>query len=213
MQIHCSTCSVILNVTATQYACSLNGVYHPHWLVKLSLFIHAHFSPLSWAASLHWCCANLSHYTNNQWLDRPHGYVCVCVYTSSESRKPTWYLSLELAISMRVIALFPEGGENWFWEGGEEILFFFISKAQIHVYTKRRLIYSLSVVLKVRGPSNATPRSRTKGTEARPQIFGQPRPQQHYSQQPEDWNSPGVHQQMNGWSKCSIYIQWNIIQP
>ena len=33
MQIRCSTCSVILNVTATQYTCSLNGVYHPHWLV------------------------------------------------------------------------------------------------------------------------------------------------------------------------------------
>ena len=29
MQICCSTCSVILNDTATQYACSLNGIYHP----------------------------------------------------------------------------------------------------------------------------------------------------------------------------------------
>ena len=36
MQIHCFTCSVILNVTATQYTCSLNGVYHPHWLVQWS---------------------------------------------------------------------------------------------------------------------------------------------------------------------------------
>ena len=36
MQIHCSTPSVILNVTATQYTCSLNGVYHPHWLVQWS---------------------------------------------------------------------------------------------------------------------------------------------------------------------------------
>ena len=36
MQIHCSTCSVILNVTATQYTCSLNSVYHPHWLVQWS---------------------------------------------------------------------------------------------------------------------------------------------------------------------------------
>ena len=26
--------SIILNVTATQYTCSLNGVYHPHWLVQ-----------------------------------------------------------------------------------------------------------------------------------------------------------------------------------
>ena len=30
MQIHCSTCSVILNVMAPQYTCSLNGIYHPH---------------------------------------------------------------------------------------------------------------------------------------------------------------------------------------
>ena len=28
--------SVILNVTATQYTCSLNGIYHPHWLVLWS---------------------------------------------------------------------------------------------------------------------------------------------------------------------------------
>ena len=36
MQIHCSTHSVILNEMATQYTCSLNGVYHPHWLVQWS---------------------------------------------------------------------------------------------------------------------------------------------------------------------------------
>ena len=36
MQIHCSTCSVILIVTATQYTCSLSGIYHPHWLVQWS---------------------------------------------------------------------------------------------------------------------------------------------------------------------------------
>ena len=30
MQICCSTCSVILDATATQYTCSLNGVYRPH---------------------------------------------------------------------------------------------------------------------------------------------------------------------------------------
>ena len=34
IQIHCSTHSVILNETATQYTCSLNGIYHPHWLVS-----------------------------------------------------------------------------------------------------------------------------------------------------------------------------------
>ena len=36
MQIFFSTHSVILNVTATQYTCSLKGVYHPHWLVQWS---------------------------------------------------------------------------------------------------------------------------------------------------------------------------------
>ena len=36
MQIRCSTCWVILNPMATQYTCSLNGVYHPHWLEQWS---------------------------------------------------------------------------------------------------------------------------------------------------------------------------------
>ena len=36
MQIHCSTHSVILNVMVTPYTCSLNGIYHPHWLVHCS---------------------------------------------------------------------------------------------------------------------------------------------------------------------------------
>ena len=34
MQICCSTRLVILNVTATQYKCSLNSIYCPHWLVQ-----------------------------------------------------------------------------------------------------------------------------------------------------------------------------------
>ena len=36
MQIHCSTRSVILSATATQYTCSLKGIYSPHWLVQWS---------------------------------------------------------------------------------------------------------------------------------------------------------------------------------
>ena len=36
MQICYSTCSVILHVTATQYTCSLNSAYGPHWLVQWS---------------------------------------------------------------------------------------------------------------------------------------------------------------------------------
>ena len=36
MQIHWSTRSVILNAVATQYTCSLTGIYRPHWLVQWS---------------------------------------------------------------------------------------------------------------------------------------------------------------------------------
>ena len=36
MQIHCSTPPVILNVMATQYACSLNSIFCSHWLVQWS---------------------------------------------------------------------------------------------------------------------------------------------------------------------------------
>ena len=70
MQIHCSTHSVILNANVTQYTCSLNGIYHPHWLVqwsKWSLFMHVHSSPLSLAARLHQCCENCSCYINSGW--------------------------------------------------------------------------------------------------------------------------------------------------
>ena len=67
MQILCSTHSVILNVTATQYTCSLKGVCHPHWLVQWSHCWWLHSSPRSLAARLHWCCANHSHYINNGW--------------------------------------------------------------------------------------------------------------------------------------------------
>ena len=37
MQIHQSTCSVTLNVMATEYTCSLKDIYHPQWLVQWSL--------------------------------------------------------------------------------------------------------------------------------------------------------------------------------
>ena len=42
MWILCSTRSIILNVTVTQYTCSLNDIYHPHWLVQWS----HHCSPM-----------------------------------------------------------------------------------------------------------------------------------------------------------------------
>ena len=52
MRICCSTCSVILNVTATQYTCSFNSVYCPHWLVQwnhhcplMSIPVHSPWLP------------------------------------------------------------------------------------------------------------------------------------------------------------------------
>ena len=44
--------------------------------VKLSLFTHAHSSPLSLAARLHWCQTNHTHYINRQTL-----YICLYVHT------------------------------------------------------------------------------------------------------------------------------------
>ena len=83
MQIHYSTCSLTLNVSATQYTCSPNGIYCTPLTstVKSSLFTHAHSSPLSLAARLHWCCANCSYYINNGWtLSRQTSYIQIYVY-------------------------------------------------------------------------------------------------------------------------------------
>ena len=68
MQIHCSTCSVILNVRATKYTCSLNGVYHPHWLVQWS----GHCSFMCIPVHSPWLpgyidVTNHSHHVNNGW--------------------------------------------------------------------------------------------------------------------------------------------------
>ena len=76
MQIFCSTHSVILNVMATQYTHSLNGMYCPHWLVHWSCYLScAHSSPLSLAARLH----RWSHFINNGWtFFRQTVCVCMC---------------------------------------------------------------------------------------------------------------------------------------
>ena len=48
--------------------------------VKSSLFTHAHSSPLSFPARLHWYCANRSRYIKNGWtFSGQTSYVCVCV--------------------------------------------------------------------------------------------------------------------------------------
>ena len=77
IQIHCSTRSVILNVTATQYTCSFNSIHsHPLTSVVKSLFTHVHSSPLSLAARLHWCCANCPHYINSGWTSSGQTSIC-----------------------------------------------------------------------------------------------------------------------------------------
>ena len=57
MQIHCSTRSVILNAMATQYTCSFNSLYHPHWLVQWSHH-----------------CSHICIPVHSPWLP---GYICV----------------------------------------------------------------------------------------------------------------------------------------
>ena len=61
--------SLILNVMATQYMCSLNSIYQPPLTStgKSSLFTHVHSSPLSLATRLHPCHTNHSRYINNGW--------------------------------------------------------------------------------------------------------------------------------------------------
>ena len=74
MQIHCSTCSVILNVMATQYICSLNSVYSPHWLVYWSHHCSCMHIPVH---SLYWCHTNHSCYINSSWTFSKH---TLCIY-------------------------------------------------------------------------------------------------------------------------------------
>ena len=67
MQICCSTCSVILNMMATQSTCLMVSTTPLTSTVDLSLFTHVHSSPLSLAARLHRCHPNCSCYINNSW--------------------------------------------------------------------------------------------------------------------------------------------------
>ena len=65
MQIHCSTCSVILSNGHTVHMLTQWCLLPPLTsTVKSSLFMHVHSSPPSLAARLHWCCTNCSHIDN-----------------------------------------------------------------------------------------------------------------------------------------------------
>ena len=68
MQIHCSTSSVIVNAMATQYTCSLSGIYRPHWRVQRS----GHCSCMCIPVHSPWLpgyidVTNHSHHVNNGW--------------------------------------------------------------------------------------------------------------------------------------------------
>ena len=82
MQIHCSTCSVILSVMTTQYTCSLNDVYRPHWLGQWS----RHCSQTHIPVPSPWLPGYIKNnklfcYVNNGWtFSRQTLYVCIYVY-------------------------------------------------------------------------------------------------------------------------------------
>ena len=93
MQIYCSTCSVILNVTSTPYTCSQQCLPPPLTsTVKLSLFKHAHSSPLSLAARLHRCHANHSCILTMAVLFS--GHTCRYIY-------PDWGSNLQCLVYER----------------------------------------------------------------------------------------------------------------
>ena len=67
MQIHCSTCSFECDGHTVHMLIQQRLPPPLTSTVQLSLFTHAHSSPLSSAARLHWCCANHFCYINNGW--------------------------------------------------------------------------------------------------------------------------------------------------
>ena len=90
MQIHCSTWSVILNATATQYTCSFNSVYCLHWLVQWShhcsrMHIPVHFAWLPGYINvlqtvfIIWTMAG-------DFLERPHTYFFPAQWKSKEKK-------------------------------------------------------------------------------------------------------------------------------
>ena len=80
-QIHCSTCSVIMNAMTTQYTCSLNGVYDPHWLVQWSCHFSWAFQSTLFGCQVTLMLRNHSCYINNGWtLSRQTPYIHIYIY-------------------------------------------------------------------------------------------------------------------------------------
>ena len=83
MQICCSVCSVILNVTATQCSFQWHLPTPPTSTVKSSLFTHAPSRPPSLAARLHRCRTNRSRYINSGWTFSGQPLYSFCEVFSS----------------------------------------------------------------------------------------------------------------------------------
>ena len=82
MQIHCSTPSVILNVSATQYMCSLKGIYCPHWLLQWSchcscMHIPVHSSLLPGYSDVVQTILLILTMAGLFFPDRPHISACI----------------------------------------------------------------------------------------------------------------------------------------
>ena len=97
MQIHCSIHSGILNATATQYTCSLNGIYRP-WLAQWSRHC-SHMcipvlSPLlpGYSDVTHTILIILKMV--GLFLNRPHIYKCKCKCKCKYKYKTTYYSPL-----------------------------------------------------------------------------------------------------------------------
>ena len=91
---------------ATQYTCSLSGIYCPHWLAQWSCHCHAHCSPLSLAVRLYWHCTNCPQYVNNgRTFSRQTMKNLGCFYRTS-----SFYVSL-IGWTKREIFFVVEEGE------------------------------------------------------------------------------------------------------
>ena len=80
LQIHCSTHSIILNATATQYTCAVNGVYHLHWLLQWSHHCSRMCIPVHspWLPGYVNVAKNCSCYINNGWtFSRQTSYMFI----------------------------------------------------------------------------------------------------------------------------------------
>ena len=94
MQIHCSTCSVILNVMATWYIRSLSDAYCPHWPVLWSRHCSHTRIPVQspWLPGYIDVAQTVLIYINNE-------TVCVCVCIASQASIPLTIAKIRANVS------------------------------------------------------------------------------------------------------------------